>query len=119
MAYTPSKKEIKVLQYLHGVESRYDGRKGEKRATIKADLNLSEGDIGDLQGSDFLHFTNKIIQHPTEHVNEIIICITNQGNTFVENYCYYKTKEFFYWIFGLSSIVAAVFAVWAVFLKNN
>ena len=103
----PSKKEIQLLQYLYKANNRYDnGMKGDIQKNIKTNLALSENDISDMHGSEFLYFN----QFP----NEPAICITNQGNKFVENYFYKRIKGLFYWIFGLSSIVAAVFAMWAV-----
>ena len=107
----PSKKEIKVLKYLYKAKDRYDvGMKGDKKDSIKTELFLNDDDLSDMHGSELLYFSSNPIVNP-------IICITNRGNVFIENYRYGQIKEFFYWIFGISSVVAGVFAVWAVLKK--
>ena len=104
----PNKKEIKVLKYLCKVSSRFDNnKKGDTEANIKANLGITEDDIGDMHYSKNLQFSS--------FKNEPIICITHDGSTLVENYQYEKIKSFSYWIFGIAAIVAAVFSAWAVF----
>jgi hypothetical protein len=85
----PSKKEILLLKYLNKVDTRYDnGKKGDTEKNIKVNLLVTENDINDMHYSEFLQFSSKTI----EGINEPIICITHKGSTFVENYCYEKTK---------------------------
>lgn len=115
----PNKKEIKVLQYLNGVSSRYDNnKKGDTEANIKTNLHISNDDIGDMHYSEFLQFSSKIIDYEREngrieHINENIIVITHEGSVFIENYHYERIKEFFYWVFGIAAIIAAIFAILA------
>ena len=113
----PNKKEIKVLQYLNKVNSRYDNNKrGDTETNIKANLHISDDDIGDMHYSEFLEFSSKIIDYKREnghieHINENVIIITHEGSIFIENYCYQSIKELFYWIFGVAAIIAAIFAI--------
>lgn len=104
----PNKKEIKVLKYLWKVKSRFDNNKrGDTEANIKANLGITDEDIGDMHYSKFLQFSS--------FNDEPIICITHEGSTLVENYRYEKIKDFSYLIFGIAAIAAAVFSALAVF----
>ena len=107
----PNKKEIKVLKYLNKVESRYDNNKrGDTEENIKIKLNITNNDIGDMHYSKFLNFSSISTGNGLKNV----ICITHEGSAFIENVRYEKLKEVFYWIFGLASIIAAIFAAWPV-----
>lgn len=116
----PNKKEIKLLKYLNKRETRFDNNKrGDLEKNIKDKLKISNADIGDMHYSNYLQFgsinIDNINGNGSKNVKkESIICITHDGSCFIENYNYFKCKEFFYWIFGLSSIIAAIFAVCTV-----
>jgi len=119
----PSKKEIKLLKYLNKIETRFDNNKrGDFEKNIKNKLEITNDDIGDMHYSNYLLFgsvnISSINKNGANQVNqESIICITHEGSCFIKNYNYSKFKETFYWIFGVSSIIAAIFAILAVFKK--
>ena len=111
----PNKQEIKLLKYLNKIKTRFDnGKRGDLEKNIKNKLGINNEDIGDMHYSNYLQFNSSYI----DNINESIICITHEGSCFIENFNYIKLKEFFYWIFGVSSVIAAIFAILAV-LKNN
>ena len=105
--YQPSKKEIKILNYLYKIKDRYEGRKYDTRENIKTNLSLKEEDLGDMQGSNFLYFA--------QNMKQSLICITREGNLFVENYPYEKKKEFFYWVLVISSIITVLITIYTFF----
>lgn len=117
----PNEKEIKLLRHLNKIETRYDNNKrGDLVRNIKTILKITDADLGDLHYSKYLQFSSKLIQSEEDisgWINEPLVCITHEGSLFIENYCYEKVKELFFWIFGISTIVAAIFAVLAVYKK--
>lgn len=105
-------KEIRVLRHLNQVDTRYvNGKRGDTEENIKKALGITNEDIGDMHYSKFLVFDSVSLTGGSKQ----IISITHEGSTFIENYRYEKVKEAFYWVFGVASILAAVFAVLAVF----
>lgn len=112
----PTHKEIKILRYLNTVETRYDNNKrGDTEKNIKERLGITEGDIGDMHYSEYLHFSSVLVN--PGRIVEPIICITHKGSVFIENYRYEKMKEIFFWIFGLSATVAAIYGILAFYCK--
>jgi hypothetical protein len=108
----PNKREIKVLGYLNKVDSRYvNNKRGDLEENIKKKLGITNSDIGDMHYSKFLDFGQVSITSGLKNV----ISITHEGSAFIEDYFYQKMKEVFYWIFGIASIAAAIFAAWTVF----
>ncbi|MEI6352764.1 MAG: hypothetical protein WCO35_02395 [Candidatus Nomurabacteria bacterium] len=117
----PNKKEIKLLRHLNKIETRYDNNKrGDLVKNVKLILEITDNDLGDLHYSKYLQFSSKLIESKEDisgWKNEPLICITHEGSLFVENYCYKKIKELFFWVFGIATFIAAIFAVIAVYKK--
>lgn len=106
------KTEIKILKHLYNSKNRNQiGRKCDSEENIKRIFKLTNDEISDLCGGDF------VLNEYGDMSTKKLLCLTNKGNKFVKNYYYELIKEFFYWIFGLATILAAVFAIIAVYIK--
>ena len=102
------KKEIQLLKYLNRIETRYvNHKRGDLESNIKSKLKITNEDIGDMHYSEYLVFDRISLGNRSES----IISITHIGSIFIENYNYERLKELFYWVFGISALIAAVFAV--------
>lgn len=107
------KKEIRILKHLYNSNIRnHAGRKCDYEENIIEKFGLITDEVSDLYGGDL------ILSEYDHSKNKRLVCITNKGNKFIENYYYEKIKEVFYWIFGVSSVVAAIFAVLAITCKK-
>ncbi|MFA7663152.1 MAG: hypothetical protein WCX88_04535, partial [Patescibacteria group bacterium] len=82
-------------------------KRGDTLENIKSKLEITDEDFGDMHYSNFLDFGKNIVM------------ITHEGSSFIENYCYSLTKEWFVWISGfitvVASIVAAFFSILAYY----
>ena len=82
---------------------------------------ITKNDIGDMHYGNYLYFSSSKIDYVENGVKKIkkesVICITHEGSCFIENYNYSRFKEFFYWVFGVSAFMAAIFSILMV-LKN-
>ena len=103
MNYTPSKIESKLIRYVYKNGKEYGGIRACELTQALEKIKLSTNDI--------IYFQLKT---PFLRFDGIRVFMTNEGNIFMENNGYNKAKEVAFWIFGIGSIIAAIFSVISV-----
>lgn len=103
MNYIPSKTELKLIQHVYKNGKVNNGMKACDLAQILEKMRLSTNDI------IYFQLQTSLLRFDGQYV-----FMTNEGNIFMENHNYNITKEIAFWLFGISSIIAAIFAVISV-----
>lgn len=103
MNYTPSKIELRLIQYVYKNGKEHNGMRAYDLTQALEKIKLSTNDI--------IYFQ---LQTPLLRFDGQYVFMTNEGNVFMENKNYTKAKEVAFWIFGIGSIIAAIFAIVSV-----
>ncbi len=107
MTHIPNKIEIKILKFLNTLDINNDGQKKYDSEKLKRELSINHLDYRNVLTSGT----------PFVKDDDGKIWLTPLGDSYINKYAYEKYKECSYWIFGLGSIIAAIYSVLTYYCK--